>query len=33
MVQSDSDDDGNVTVSDERSSFDFKYDDDGVMMI
>ena len=22
------DDDGNVTVSEERSSFDFKYDDD-----
>ena len=24
----DNDNDGNVTVSDERSSFDFKYDDD-----
>ena len=30
MFQSDSDDDddGNVTISDERSSFDLKYDDD-----
>ena len=30
MVPSDGDDDddGNVTVSDERSSFDIKYDDD-----
>ena len=30
MVQSDGDDDddGNITVSDERSSFDIKYDDD-----
>ena len=26
--QSDDDDGGNVTVGDERSSFDFKYDDD-----